>query len=50
MKHLLGLKTASRDEIQGLIDDAFYLKEKVLRADVKSLPLLKGKSVITFFF
>ena len=50
MKHLLGLKTASRDEIQGLIDDAFYLKEKVLRADVKSLPLLKGKSVITLFF
>ncbi|HIW56698.1 MAG TPA: aspartate carbamoyltransferase catalytic subunit, partial [Firmicutes bacterium] len=41
---------ASRDEIQGLIDDAFYLKEKVLRADVKSLPLLKGKSVITLFF
>lgn len=50
MKHLLGLKTALRDEIQGLIDDAFYLKEKVLRADVKSLPLLKGKSVITLFF
>lgn len=50
MKHLLGLKTASRDEIQGLIDDAFYLKEKILRADVKSLPLLKGKSVITLFF
>ena len=50
MKHLLGLKTASRDEIQALIDDAFYLKEKVLRADVKSLPLLKGKSVITLFF
>lgn len=33
-----------------MIDDAFYLKEKVLRADVKSLPLLKGKSVITLFF
>ena len=45
MKHLLGLKTASRDEIQGLIDERVYLKEKVLRADVKSLRFLRVRAL-----
>jgi aspartate carbamoyltransferase catalytic subunit len=46
---LLGLEGVSRDEITLILDTAKTFGE-VLRRDVKKVPTLRGKSVVTLFF
>lgn len=49
MKHLLGLKEPSKEEIQQILADALALKEILSRPEKKA-GLLSGKSVITLFY
>ncbi len=49
MKHLLGLKDVSADEIKNILDTAEIMKKR-LDEDIKKFDELKGKSVITVFF
>ncbi len=49
MKHLLGLKDVSADEIKNILDTAEIMKKR-LDGDVKKFDDLRGKSVITVFF
>lgn len=46
---LLGLEGISRDKIETILDTAETFGE-VLRRDVKKVPTLRGKSVVTLFF
>jgi aspartate carbamoyltransferase catalytic subunit len=48
-RDLLGLEGMSRDEIALILDTAETFGE-VLRRDVKKVPTLRGKSVVTLFF
>ncbi|GAB4454895.1 MAG: aspartate carbamoyltransferase catalytic subunit [Armatimonadaceae bacterium] len=48
-RDLLGLEGMSRDEITTILDTAVTFSE-VLRRDVKKVPTLRGKSVVTMFF
>ena len=48
-RDLLGLEGMSRDEITTILDTATTFSE-VLRRDVKKVPTLRGKSVVTMFF
>lgn len=49
MKHLLGLKDVSADEIKNILDTAEIMKKR-LDGDMKKFDDLRGKSVITVFF
>lgn len=49
MKHLLGLKDVTREEITEILDTAASMK-KLLLQNVKKLPQLQGKTVITLFY
>ncbi len=49
MKHLLGLKDVSREEITAILDTASPMKDIVLR-EVKKVPTLRGKIITTLFF
>lgn len=49
MKHLLGLKDVEAAEIREILDTAVSMK-KLLRQNVKKLPQLQSKSVITLFY
>ena len=48
-RDLLGLEGATREEITTILDTAATFAE-VLRRDVKKVPTLRGKSVVTMFF
>jgi aspartate carbamoyltransferase catalytic subunit len=48
-RDLLGLEGVSRAEIETILDTAVSFAE-VLRRDVKKVPTLRGKSVVTVFF
>jgi aspartate carbamoyltransferase catalytic subunit len=48
-RDLLGLEGMTRDEITTILDTAVTFSE-VLRRDVKKVPTLRGKSVVTMFF
>jgi aspartate carbamoyltransferase catalytic subunit len=48
-RDLLGLETATRAEIEAILDTARTFAE-VIRRDVKKVPTLRGKSVVTMFF
>jgi len=49
MRHLLGLETASRDDLESLLDDADGFVE-VLDRPIPKVPALRGKTVATVFF
>lgn len=49
MKHLLGLKDISADEISQILNSGFNMK-KILQRDSKKENYLQGKSIITLFF
>jgi aspartate carbamoyltransferase catalytic subunit len=48
-RDLLDLETATRAEIEAILDTAESFGE-VLRRDVKKVPTLRGKSVVTLFY
>ncbi len=48
-KHLLGLQELSREEIELILETAKSFKEVSAR-DVKKVPVLRGKTVVTLFF
>lgn len=48
-KHLLGLQELSREEIQLILETTKSFKE-VSSRDVKKVPALRGKTVVTLFF
>jgi len=48
-KHLLGLQELSRQEIEHVLETAKSFKE-VSNRDIKKVPALRGKTVVTLFF
>ena len=48
-KHLLGLQDLSRQEIEHILETAKSFKEVSTR-DIKKVPALRGKTVVTLFF
>ena len=48
-KSLLGIKDLSVDEINLIIDNAYGFKD-VLARDIKKVPALRGKTVVSLFF
>lgn len=48
--NLLGLKEASAEDINAILEDAFKMKEKILMQDIKKSSILNGKSILTLFF
>lgn len=49
MKHLLGLRDVSADEIETILNEAFHMKREVLLGNKKTGDL-NGKSVVTLFY
>lgn len=49
IKHLLGLKGVSREDITAILDsaDSFF---EVLNRDIKVVPTLRGKTIVNFFY
>ncbi|MGX9672306.1 aspartate carbamoyltransferase catalytic subunit [Mycobacterium sp. HM-7] len=50
MKHLLAASDLSRDAATAILDDADKFREALLGRDVKKLPTLRGRTVITMFY
>lgn len=50
MKHLLSASDLSRDAATAILDDADRFAEALLGRDVKKLPTLRGRTVITMFY
>ncbi len=48
-KHLLGLEDLSKEEIELILETALSFKE-VSSRDIKKVPALRGKTVVTLFF
>jgi len=49
MKHLLGIRDLSTEDIQRILQTAGSFKE-VLKRDIKKVPTLRGKTVVNLFF
>lgn len=49
MKHLLGIKDLSPEEIKEILNEASSFKD-VLKRDIKKVPTLRGKTVVNLFF
>jgi aspartate carbamoyltransferase catalytic subunit len=49
MKHLLGIDQLSRDEIEAILDRAESFAE-VGRRDIKKVPTLRGRTVVSVFY
>ncbi len=49
MKHLLGLRGASSEDISLILDTAVHFKE-VLARDVKKVPSLRGQTIVNLFY
>ncbi|RVW04054.1 aspartate carbamoyltransferase catalytic subunit [Rhodococcus xishaensis] len=50
MKHLLSVADLTRDSATALLDDAERLEQALLGREVKKLPTLRGRTVMTVFF
>lgn len=50
MKHLLTAADLSRDEATAILDDADRFREALLGREVKKLPTLRGRTIITMFY
>lgn len=50
MKHLLTAADLSRDEAVALLDDADRFAEALLGREIKKLPTLRGRTIITMFY
>jgi aspartate carbamoyltransferase catalytic subunit len=48
-KDLLGIRDLSREEIQLILDTAIPMKD-VIKRDIKKVPTLRGKAMVTVFF
>jgi aspartate carbamoyltransferase catalytic subunit len=48
-KDLLGIKDLSKDEIDQILDTAIPMKD-VIKRDIKKVPTLRGKAMVTIFF
>ena len=48
-KHLIGLESISKDDIQLLIDTGFTFRE-ILDRPIKKVPALTGKNIVNLFF
>lgn len=49
MKHLLGIKDLSPEQIKEILNEASSFKD-VLKRDIKKVPTLRGKTVVNLFF
>jgi aspartate carbamoyltransferase catalytic subunit len=49
MRHLLGIEPLSREEIEAILDRAESFAE-VGRRDIKKVPTLRGRTVVTLFY
>lgn len=50
MKHLLSVADLDRDSAMSILDEAARLKETLLGREVRKLPTLRGKTVLTVFY
>src|SRR5438552_17197178 len=50
MKHLLSAGDLSRDEALAILDDADRFSQALLGREVRKLPTLRGRTVITMFY
>lgn len=50
MKHLLTASDLSRDEAIAILDDADRFSQALLGREVKKLPTLRGRTIITMFY
>ena len=50
MKHLLSAADLDRDSALSILDEAERLKETLLGREVRKLPTLRGKTVLTVFY
>jgi aspartate carbamoyltransferase catalytic subunit len=50
MKHLLSAADLSRDDATAILDDADRFREALVGREVKKLPTLRGRTVITMFY
>ncbi|HWF42011.1 MAG TPA: aspartate carbamoyltransferase, partial [Acidothermaceae bacterium] len=50
MKHLLSAGDLSRDEALAILDDADRFSQALLGREVKKLPTLRGRTIITMFY
>ena len=50
MKHLLSAADLSRDEAHAILDDADRFSQALLGREVKKLPTLRGRTIITMFY
>ncbi|WP_067713366.1 aspartate carbamoyltransferase catalytic subunit [Nocardia yamanashiensis] len=50
MRHLLSVTDLDRDTATGLLDDAERFEQALLGREVKKLPTLRGRTVMTVFF
>ena len=50
MKHLIDIADLSRDEIVGLMDEADRVREALDGREIKKLPTLRGRTVMTLFY
>ena len=50
VRHLLSASDLSRDEATAILDDADRFRQALLGRDVKKLPTLRGRTVITMFY
>src|SRR6187402_3502554 len=49
-RHLLSAADLSRDEATAILDDADRFREALLGREVKKLPTLRGRTIITMFY
>ena len=49
-RHLLSAADLSRDEAVAILDDADRFRQALLGRDVKKLPTLRGRTIITMFY
>jgi aspartate carbamoyltransferase catalytic subunit len=50
VKHLLAASDLSRDEATAILDDADRFRQALLGREVKKLPTLRGRTIITMFY
>ena len=50
MKHLIDIADLSREEIVGLMDEADRFREALDGREIKKLPTLRGRTVMTLFY
>ena len=48
-KHLIGLESVSKKDIEKILDVGFIFRE-VLDRPIKKVPILQGKNILNLFF